>query len=285
MRYLKNTNKILFLVCLALMLSACNTQTQQTTILSDEDVQAPLLFRISTSDQTTNVPTYEEINLDECYTDLYITKGGVYRLTGSLRGSIYVDTIDENVRLVLAGATIEGGDGPAILALSAGKLFITLEENTNNELLDAGAYDYQEDGEACIYAQCDVTINGTGSLTISGLYKDAVHSKDVLKVLASNIIVRAKRDGLRGNDGVLIAGHNIRIETERNGIRTTKSGTDHRGAIEIKGKNISVISGEYGIQAAGDLMIHHSHCYIKGILGNYIVAGDVSIEEGSLTNE
>lgn len=277
MQLLKVFSKAIILMLLLIMLSGCTAE--KPVQLQAEIMEEPDTFRISRNDENDCPASFEEINLNECDSDLYITEGGTYRFVGNLAGTVYVDTLDENIQLVLAGASIEAKGTPAIMVVSSGKLIITAEEGTNNQLKDSGLYISGLDADACVYAESDITINGKGSLTITGLYKDAVCSKDTLKVMTSDLLIRSKRDGLRGNDGVYMAGDNIRIESERNGIRTKNTGEHSRGNVEISGKDISIISGKYCIDAAKDLYIHDAALYIEGVWGEYRVDGRIVIKE------
>lgn len=285
MQSLRKLSKMAVLLLMLFVLSGCSIQEEYPVRSENKDFEIPATFRISRSDGRICPMQYEKINLHEYDSDLHLTRGGAYRLTGSLRGSVYIDCQDENIQLVLAGASIEGKGAPAIMVESAGKLFITAEEDTENQLKDIGRYKSLMDADACVYAKCDITINGKGSLVISGLYKDAVCSKDTLRVMASNLMVRSKRDGLRGNDGVYLSGDNVRIESEKNGIRTAKVGEGARGNVEILCKSVSIISGKYCINAVKDLYIHDASFYMEGIWDDYNVGGRIVIEEDKSFNE
>ena len=136
---------------------------------------------------------------------------------------------------------------------------------------------------ACIYSTTDLTINGNGQLLVTGLHEDSIYCRDTLKILCSNLTVQSKRDCLRGNDGVLIQGSNIRLEAERNGIRTTNSGLEARGDVEIRGAELSVIAGSYCVNSASDFYLQKSDCFFKGILDAYLAAGEVLVEEECLS--
>lgn len=75
----------------------------------------------------------------------------------------------EKVQLVLAGADITSSTSAAIYALEADKVFITSAENTENTLTNGGEYIAIDDNniDAVIFAKTDLTLNGSGSLTIN----------------------------------------------------------------------------------------------------------------------
>lgn len=128
-----------------------------------------------------------------------ISTAGTYIVSGKLTdGSITVTTSEnDKVQIVLNGVKIACFSGPAIDVRSADKCFITLAEGTQNSLSDGSAFT-SEDANACIYATCDLTINGSGSLDVSGNYRHGVFSKDDLVVYGGTINVSAVEDGLNG---------------------------------------------------------------------------------------
>ena len=99
-----------------------------------------------------------------------IKAAGVYVLSGTLTdGTIVVDAgDDDNVQLVLDGVSITAADYAAIYAKNADKVFVTLAEGAGNSLTVSGDYVQTDDNnvDAVIFAKCDLTLNGTGSLTV-----------------------------------------------------------------------------------------------------------------------
>lgn len=254
-------------------------ETEEYSILDD------FTYELSKNDTNIDCSESVEIDLSQQNGELILSEAGKYKLIGNMIGNIYIDVEDDNIYVCLAGVDVESRKGPVISVLSAGKVFITVEEGTKNELSDSINYDSTKEENACIYSVCDLTMNGNGELIVTGLYKDAIHCKDTLKILNSNLKVMAKRDGLRGSDGVLIDADNVVIETEGNGVRTTKTGKNAKGTIEIKGNDISVISGKYCLNSASNLKIHEATCYLNGVLGRALVAGETKVDEGCLGDE
>ncbi|MDO4567280.1 MAG: carbohydrate-binding domain-containing protein, partial [Oscillospiraceae bacterium] len=97
---------------------------------------------------------------------LTITKEGVFVLSGVLSyGQVVIEASDtEKVQLVLNGVEISCSNSAAINAVEADKLFITLAEGSDNTLIDGASYalaEGEDEPDACIFAKCDLTINGT----------------------------------------------------------------------------------------------------------------------------
>lgn len=185
-----------------------------------------------------------------------ISTAGTYTVSGNLAdGSITVTTSeDDKVQIVLNGVKIASSSGPAIDIQSADKCFITLAEGTQNSLSDGSAFT-SEDANACIYATCDLTINGSGSLDVSGNYRHGVFSKDDLVVYGGTIRVSAVEDGLNGKDSVKIGAGDISIDSGADGVKSSKSTNPEKGFVYVSGGSLSIDAEDDGIQAKTHLCI------------------------------
>ena len=248
--------------------------------LSETPDELPYL-RLTALDLSESPEAPTEIDLGDCGDVLAIKNGGEYILSGELNGTIRIDAKDENVHLFFNGVSAASKAGPAILCTDADKLVITLMPETENTLSDAGDYREYSETEACVYAVCPLTINGGGKLSVSGLYEDAVRSKDVLKLLNVNITLRCKKAGLRGNDGAVIKDADVTVFSEKNGIVTVNGGEGGRGDIVVNGGRLSVVAGEYAFKTGeGDLYIADCEVKSKSVIYSYNIAGDMFIQEG-----
>lgn len=185
-----------------------------------------------------------------------ISTAGTYIVSGNLTdGSITVTTSEnDKVQIVLNGVKIVSSSGPAIDIQSADKCFITLAEGTQNSLSDGSAFT-SEDANACIYATCDLTINGSGSLDVSGNYRHGVFSKDDLVVYGGSINVSAVEDGLNGKDSVKIGAGDISIDSGADGVKSSKSTNPEKGFVYVGGGSLSIDAEDDGIQAKTCLCI------------------------------
>ena len=182
--------------------------------------------------------TYEE----GCLT---IYKGGDYLISGKAGSCNLVIRAydDEIVHLVLNGVELHAKIGPVLYGEQAGKIILTLQEGTENTIYDSA--EYAADAEACIFSNCDLTINGSGSLNVYGYYHDAVRSKDRIKIIGANLYVRAKNNGIRGNDAVVIEDGNVEAECEGTGILTNSD----QGYVMVQGGTLKLTAGENAIYA------------------------------------
>lgn len=185
-----------------------------------------------------------------------ISTVGTYIVSGNLTdGSITVTTSEnDKVQIVLNGVKIACSSGPAIDVQSADKCFITLAEGTQNSLSDGSVFT-SEDANACIYATCDLTINGSGSLDVSGNYRHGVFSKDDLVVYGGSINVSAVEDGLNGKDSVKIGAGDISIDSGADGVKSSKSTNPEKGFVYVSGGSLSIDAEDDGIQAKTYLCI------------------------------
>lgn len=185
-----------------------------------------------------------------------ISTAGTYIVSGNLTdGSITVTTSEnDKVQIVLNGVKIVSSSGPAIDIQSADTCFITLAEGTQNSLSDGSAF-ASEDANACIYATCDLTINGSGLLDVSGNYRHGVFSKDNLVVYGGSINVSAVEDGLNGKDSVKIGAGDISIDSGADGVKSSKSTNPEKGFVYVSGGSLSIDAEDDGIQAKTYLCI------------------------------
>jgi len=192
---------------------------------------------------------------------LTISEAGVYVLSGSLSdGRIYVNTPKtDKVQLVLAGVNIACSDGPAIWVAQTDKIFLTLVQGSENVVTDSAAYtlaEGEDEPNGAIYSKEDMTVNGSGSLTVNGRYCHGIISKDELTITGGDITVTAVSDGIRGKDSVAICGGTIVISSGGDGIKSNNTDKTGVGWVSIDGGELQITTeaGD-GIQADTVLQI------------------------------
>lgn len=192
-------------------------------------------------------------------TTLKITTAGTYVIKGILDdGQIIVSASkDDTVRLVLNGASLVCSDGAAIYAQQAEKTIITLAEGTTNSVEDGTIYNAtgEDDPNASIFSQDDLTINGSGSLTVIGHYNNGIGTKDDLVITGGNIGITAANDGLRGRDSVAVNGGSIIINAASDGIQSNNDEDTSKGWISLDGGTFAITAGKDGIQAETILQV------------------------------
>ncbi len=236
--------------------------------------------RFTRQDRATQYKSAQEIDLSSLQDAVMeIHDGGDYVLTGVYEGQIYIDVDeDETVHLYLNNVNISSSDGPAIYINSAAKVFLTVLENTENTVSDTAYYEASMEAEACIYAVCDLTINGSGSLYVYGYYKDGIRSKDCIKILESELHIQTKGDCIRGNDGIFISGATLELEGEGCGLRTTDVGKNDRGVVALNAAQLKITTGESAIYASSDVYLTESEYHFSSVQEDIRTDGEIYIE-------
>lgn len=208
-----------------------------------------------------------------------IKGAGTYVVSGNLSdGQIVIDAgSDDVIHLILNGALITSSDGAAINAQQSGKIVITLAEGTENTVTDGTTYselDDNEEPDAAIFSKDDITINGSGSLTVKGSYKNGIHSKDGLKIINGTLTVNAANHTISGKDYVAVSGGILNLTSAEDALH---SATD----VSVTGGNITINAGDDGIHAdstatidGGTIKIEKSN---EGIEGTVVVINDGGI--------
>lgn len=215
-----------------------------------------------------------------------INAAGVYVLSGTLTdGTIVVDAGDDDkVQLVLDGASITAADYAAVYAKNADKVFVTLAEGTENSLIVSGDYLQTDDNnvDAVIFAKCDLTLNGGGSLSVKDTTGHGIVSKDDLVVTGGTYTIDSQDHCLNGKDSVRIADGTFILTCDEDGIH---AGNDDQqdGYIYIEDGDIDISVGDDAMHAEGLLIITGGDIDIsksyEGIEGYKILVtgGDIDV--------
>ena len=186
---------------------------------------------------------------DNCIT---ISAGGTYRLSGKLTKGQVLVTGSEKVKLYLDGVEITSPSGPALVCTNEKRTILSLAKGSQNILTDsADNADTEINGcnvSACaLFAQDKLTINGSGSLTVTGSSVDGIVCKDDLKLVNGTITVEAAQDGVKGKDCVAMFGADLNVTAGNDGIKSTESNDDTKGFLQLE-------QGSATVQAGGDCL-------------------------------
>lgn len=238
------------LVISMVLLAACepNTPTGDDPV---DPGDSPAVNEIVLNDEGTTF-TGEGIALDG--NNVVISAGGSYQISGSLsNGGVIVNAPDQAVELVLDNVSITNSQGSAILVQAASDALISLADGSVNDLSDGSDTDY----DAVIYGVVSLTIDGGGTLNVTGNVEEGIAS-DANVVINNGIInITAPDDGINGSeDGiseVIINGGAITIVAGGDGI-------DSNGSITINGGTImsfaTTADASGGLDADGDITIN-----------------------------
>ena len=175
-------------------------------------------------------------------------------------GQIVVETDNEEVvQLILDGVDIRSSTNAPIYIKEADKVVIILAEDSENYISDGTDYVFEdpveEEPNAAIFSKGDLTIHGSGSLTVNGNYMDGITSKDGLIIASGTLIVKAVDDGIRGKDYLVVEDGNITVNAGGDGLKSDNEEEAARGYILVENGIINITAGGDGINAQTDVMV------------------------------
>lgn len=204
-----------------------------------------------------------------------ITAAGTYVLSGDLDGQVVVDSAGDGVvRLVLDDATITSSTTAAIDVVDATSVVVVLAEGSDNALTDATTYaDTGEDAATgALYSTADLTIGGTGSLTVMGRSNNGIVGKDGLVITGGTIDVTSVDDGILGKDYLVLTDGTVTVDSVGDAFTSDNTEDAGSGFVLIEGGELAVSTEDDGIKGVQVL--------VSG--GTIDVAGSNEAMEGSL---
>ena len=173
-------------------------------------------------------------------------------------GQLVVNAPDEQVRLVLDGATVTNTDGAAVVIQDAGDAIVVLARGSTNTLADGATYaDTSTDApSAALWSSDTLTITGTGSLKVTGSFNDGISSKNGLIVTgATTITVDAADDGLRGKDYLVVESGTLNVTAGGDGLKSSEDTEVDKGFVALGGASITISAGDDGVSATTDVTV------------------------------
>lgn len=187
-----------------------------------------------------------------------ITAEGTYIFSGTLsEGQIVVDADNAKVQIVFDNVDITCASSAAVYVKSAEKVFVTLAEGSQNTLRNTDEYVAIDDNniDAVIFAKSDLTLNGTGSLTIVSAEGHGIVSKDDLKITGGTYDIIAAGHALSGKDSVRIADGTFILTAEKDGIHAENADDEEKGYIYIADGDFTITSDGDGMDASNIVQI------------------------------
>lgn len=187
-----------------------------------------------------------------------ITAEGTYIFSGTLsEGQIVVDADNAKVQIVFDNVDITCASSAAVYVKSAEKVFVTPAEGSQNTLRNTDEYVAIDDNniDAVIFAKSDLTLNGTGSLTIISAEGHGIVSKDDLKITGGTYDITAAGHALSGKDSVRIADGTFILTAEKDGIHAENADDEEKGYIYIADGDFTITSDGDGMDASNIVQI------------------------------
>ena len=183
---------------------------------------------------------------------------GCYIITGFLNdGQIVIDAPDTTkIQLVLDNVSINSNDNAPIFIKEADKVFITLADGTNNTLTNGGTFVENEYNiDAVIFSKADLTLNGTGTLTISSAGGHGIVSKDDLVITSGNYDITAASSAISGKDSVRIADGTFTLNSTKDGIHSENTDDTQKGFIYIADGTFDITAESDGLDATSTIQV------------------------------
>lgn len=180
---------------------------------------------------------------------ILLKEEATYIFSGTLSdGSIIVDAPDTaKLQIVLSDTAVTSKSFAALYVLSCDKVFLTLNENTENSLINGGEFTQIDENnvDGAVFSKQDLTINGNGKLTVSSPSAHSVVCKDDLVITGGDIVLESAFHGMDVNDSVRIKDSSLLIEAGKDGIHCENEDNAEKGFIFIE-------SGKFDINSEGD---------------------------------
>ena len=162
---------------------------------------------------------------------------------------------DKRFQLLLNGADVTNPNGAAINNQGSKSMYVVLAEGTQNRLEDGTAYTMvdEEDQKAALFSEGQIIFSGTGRLNVFANGRGGIRSDDYIRIRpgVKLHIHSAALDGLRANDGIIVDGGVINVETTGAGAKGVRSG----GVMEVNGGRLVAIShGDCRIETTDGLI-------------------------------
>lgn len=193
----------------------------------------------------------DDVSIDG--TTITIKNEGTYILSGDLEnGKIVVDSEKtDKLQIVLNGANISCANSAPIYVKQADKVFVTLANDTTNTLTSTGEYETSEDNvDATIFSKDDLTLNGTGTLTVKSEFGHGIVSKDDLVVTSGTYNINAASHGLSANDSIRIADGKFSITSGKDGLHSENTDDTKLGYIYVADGEFNITAGYDALDAS-----------------------------------
>ncbi len=199
-----------------------------------------------------------------------ITEEATYLISGELSDGMLVVHAPETAKLQLVfnGVRITSKTSAALYILEADKVFLTLLDGTANTLANGGSFTAIDENniDGAIYSKQDLTLNGTGSLTVTSPAGHGIVGKDDLVITGGTYTIHSASHGLDANDSVRIADAALNIDAGKDAIHAENTEDAALGFVYMA-------SGTVKAEAEGDGITTGSYLQIADGTIDLLVGG------------
>lgn len=285
------------LLTVALTLLFMNGEAYGLQVIVDEDAESYSGFSYFTEndrDGSWNTGNATEITLQGDHAtvsgagayaydgNVMITSAGKYVLSGTLEnGSVIVDTDGSaKVWVMLNGVTVSCMESACLDIEQADKVFMTLAEGTENSLIMTGLSDAAKTSgvDGALFSRDDLSINGTGSLTVTAETGHGIVGNDELVITGGRISVTAAEDAVHVNDSFRMTEADLVLCAGDDGI----SVTEVQSSLYLESGSLAITAGDKGIAAENTVEIVDGTIDIEAADDGISAAGDFIIHDGKL---
>lgn len=244
--------------------------------------------------------------------NVFISSAGKYILSGTLDdGSIIVDTNSTaKVWIMLNGVSVSCSDGACLVVEQADKVFLSLADGAENSM-DTHSFSVENQAvgmDGALFSRDDLTINGSGSLTVTSAVEHGIVCNDELVITGGKITVNAAADALHVNDNLRIMTAELELTAGDDGISLTGpeselyfesgmlsaqavgDGINAGNNLRILGGTLALNTGDDGISLTGPggeayfesgmLSVKAGGDGINGENGFHILGGTLTLDAG-----
>jgi len=186
--------------------------------------------------------------------EITVKEEGTYLLRGSLTDGMVIVDADksEKIQLVLDSVDICSSSSAPLYIRQADKVFVTLAPESENKLSNGGSFVAvdENDIDAALYSKEDITLNGSGSLSVNSPAGHGIVSKDSLTISGGSYDINSSGHALSGKDDVCIADGSFSIISGKDGIHAENNDDAELGYVYIENGSFDISSEGDGISAA-----------------------------------
>lgn len=192
-------------------------------------------------------------------TTITLSAEGTYIISGTLaNGQIIIDAgKSDKLQLVLDNADISCDTSAAIYVRNADKVFLTLAAGSENTLSTTGGFIAIDDNniDGVIFSKDDLTLNGSGTLTVNSATGHGIVSKDDLVITSGTYFIDTASHGLAGKDSVRILDGTYTLIIGKDGIHAENTEDTSLGYIYIAGGSFDISAQADGLDAGSILQV------------------------------